>query len=219
MASTSFGRSSGFPPSTVSKWARRRRETGSVPPGKFGGHRRRLPAPHRETVHALVSEMPHRSVRVLRSELVVLGIAVSEETLRSFLHAERLSFKKVPSRLSKTGRTWPDGAADGQAHQASIDPKRQVFIDEIWAKTNMAPLRGWGRRGQKLIGKALHGRWHTLTFLAALRADRIDAPSLFNGPINGQKFLAYVEQLLVTTLGSGDIVIMDNLGSHKSKAG
>ena len=82
----------------------------------------------------------------------------------------------------------------------------------------MAALRGWGRRGQKLIGRALHGCWHTLTFLAALRADRIDAPSLFNGPINGQKFLAYVEQLLVTTLGSGDIVIMDNLGSHKSKA-
>lgn len=92
MASTSFGRSSGFPPSTVSKWARRHRETGSVPPGKFGGHRRHLPA-------------PHRSVTALRSELVVLGIAVNEETLRSFLHAERLSFKKVPSRLSKTGRT------------------------------------------------------------------------------------------------------------------
>jgi len=105
-----------------------------------------------------------------------------------------------------------------QARQASIDPKRLVFIDETWAKTNMAPLRGWGPRGQRLIGKAPHGRWHTLTFVAALRADRIDAPCLFNGPINGQKFLAYVEQFLVPTLRSGDIVIMDNLGSHKSKA-
>ena len=113
--------------------------------------------------------------------------------------------------MARRRRRW-------QARQASIDPKRLVFIDETWAKTNMAPLRGWGPRGQRLIGKAPHGRWHTLTFLAALRADRIDAPCLFNGPINGQKFLAYVEQFLVPTLRSGDIVIMDNLGSHKSKA-
>ena len=82
----------------------------------------------------------------------------------------------------------------------------------------MAPLRGWGPRGKRLIGKAPHGRWRTLTFLAALRCDRIDAPCLFDGPINGQKFLAYVEQFLVPTLNPGDIVVLDNLGSHKGKA-
>ena len=84
----------GIAPSTVSKWACRRRETGSVHPAQFGGYRRRLLEPHRETVHALVSDMPHRSVRALRDELVARGIIVSEETLRSFLHAEGLSFKK-----------------------------------------------------------------------------------------------------------------------------
>ncbi len=93
-----------------------------------------------------------------------------------------------------------------------------MFIDETWAKTNMAPLRGWGPRGQRLIGKAPHGRWRTLTFLAALRIDRIDAPCIFDGPINGERFRAYVEQFLVPTLRPGDIVILDNLGSHKSKA-
>ena len=82
----------------------------------------------------------------------------------------------------------------------------------------MAPLRGWGPRGKRLIGKAPRGRWRTLTFLAALRCDRIDAPCLFDGPINGQAFLAYVEQFLVPTLHPGDIVILDNLGSHKGKA-
>ena len=82
----------------------------------------------------------------------------------------------------------------------------------------MAPLRGWGPRGQRLIGKAPHGRWRTLTFIAALRLGRIDAPCLFNGPINGQKFLAYVERFLVPTLKHGDIVVLDNLSSHKSKA-
>jgi len=92
-----------------------------------------------------------------------------------------------------------------------------VFIDETWVKTNMAPLRGWGTRGERLVGKAPHGRWRTLTFLAALRCDGITAPCVFNGPINGATFLAYVEQVLVPTLRSGDIVILDNLGSHKGK--
>ena len=82
----------------------------------------------------------------------------------------------------------------------------------------MAPLRGWGRRGARLIGKAPHGRWRTLTFIAALRLDRIDAPCLFDGPINGAKFLAWVTQFLIPTLRPGDIVVLDNLGSHKGKA-
>ena len=103
------------------------------------------------------------------------------------------------------------------ARQASIDPKRLVFIDETWAKTNMAPLRGWGRRGERLIGKAPHGRWRTLTFVAALRVDRVDAPCVFNGPINGEKFRAYVERFLIPTLRPGDIVILDNLGSHRGQ--
>ena len=99
-----------------------------------------------------------------------------------------------------------------------MDAKRLVFIDETWVKTNMAPLRGWCRRGSRLIGKAPHGRWRTLTFIAALRVDCVDAPCVFDGPINGESFLAYVEQVLVPTLRSGDIVVIDNLGSHKGKA-
>jgi len=82
----------------------------------------------------------------------------------------------------------------------------------------MAPLRGWGRRGRRLPGRAPHGHWRTLTFIAALRADRIDAPCLFNGPINGEAFTAYVEQVLAPTLAPGDVVILDNLGSHKGHA-
>ncbi len=82
----------------------------------------------------------------------------------------------------------------------------------------MAPLRGWCARERRLIGKAPYGRWHTLTVLAALRCDRITAPCVFDGPINGKMFLAYVEQVLVPALAPGDIVVMDNLGSHKGKA-
>ena len=103
-------------------------------------------------------------------------------------------------------------------HQHKLDPSRLVFIDETWAKTNMTRTHGRSLRGERLIAKVPHGRWRTLTFLAALRADRIDAPCVIDGPINGQSFLAYVEQILAPTLSAGDIVIMDNLGSHKGQA-
>ncbi len=81
----------------------------------------------------------------------------------------------------------------------------------------MTRLRGWSPRGHKLLAKVPHGHWRTLTFLAALRCDRIDAPCVVDGPINGRSFAAYIEQLLVPTLAPGDIVIMDNLGSHKGQ--
>ena len=103
-------------------------------------------------------------------------------------------------------------------YQDRLDPRRLVFVDETWAKTNMTPIRGWAPRGQKLIARAPFGKWRTLTFLAALRHDRIDAPCVLDGPINGLSFTAWVEQFLVPTLTPGDIVIMDNLGSHKGQA-
>jgi len=82
----------------------------------------------------------------------------------------------------------------------------------------MAPLRGWGPLGQRLPAKVPHGRWTTMTFLAALRHDRVEAPWLLEGPINGESFRLYVDQVLIPTLQPGDIVIMDNLGSHRSIA-
>ena len=82
----------------------------------------------------------------------------------------------------------------------------------------MAPLRGWAPCGERLIAKVPHGRWKTTTFLAALRHDRIDAPWLLEGPIDGESFRTYVEKVLLPTLRPGDIVVLDNLGSHRSKA-
>jgi len=82
----------------------------------------------------------------------------------------------------------------------------------------MAPLRGWGPKGKRLKAKAPYGHWNTMTFLAALRHDRIVAPWLLDGPINAERFLVYTEEVLVPTLLPGDVVIMDNLGSHKGKA-
>jgi transposase len=103
-------------------------------------------------------------------------------------------------------------------YQARLDPRRLVFIDETWAKTNMTRTHGRCARGQRLVDKVPHGHWKTLTFLAALRCDAITAPFVLDGPINGEWFLAYVEQVLVPTLSPGDVVVLDNLGSHKGKA-
>lgn len=87
-----------------------------------------------------------------------------------------------------------------------------------WIKTNMAALRGWAPRGRRLAAPVPHGHWKTLTFIAALRCDRIDAPWVIDGPINGELFTLYVKKVLVPTLAKGDIVILDNLGSHKGHA-
>jgi transposase len=108
--------------------------------------------------------------------------------------------------------------AQWKKYQGRLDPRRLVFIDETWAKTNMTRTYGRAPRGKRLVAKAPHGRWRTLTFLAALRHDRIDAPCVIDGPINGESFRAYVEQILVPALKPGDVVIIDNLGSHKGKA-
>ena len=93
-----------------------------------------------------------------------------------------------------------------------------MFIDETWTKTNMAPLRGWAAKGKRLLAKAPFGHWNTMTFVAALRHDRIVAPWLLDGPMNGERFRVYVEQVLLPTLKPGDLVIMDNLSSHKGPA-
>ena len=96
-----------------------------------------------------------------------------------------------------------------------MNPARLVFIDETWAKTNMTRRYGRASRGRRLVARVPHGHWKTTTFLAALRHDGLSAPCVFDGPIDGDSFRAYVEQCLAPTLAHGEVVMMDNLGSHK----
>lgn len=96
--------------------------------------------------------------------------------------------------------------------------ERLVFLDETWATTNMARRYGRAPRGERVVAAIPHGHWKTTTFIAALRHDRITAPCVFDGAINGERFRAWIEQALVPTLTPGDIVVMDNLGSHKGIA-
>jgi transposase len=102
--------------------------------------------------------------------------------------------------------------------QASLDPDKLVFIDETGTNTAMTRLRGRCKRGERLIGRAPHGHWKTTTFVAGLRNGAITAPLVVDQPMNGQIFLAWLEQFLIPTLRPGDIVVMDNLPAHKIAA-
>ena len=98
--------------------------------------------------------------------------------------------------------------------QEVVDVTKFVFIDETWTKTNMTPFYGWAEIGKRVIDFVPHGHWKTTTFLAALRHDGLTAPMVVDGAINGELFLAYVQQILLPTLKKGDVVVMDNLSSH-----
>jgi transposase len=96
-----------------------------------------------------------------------------------------------------------------------LDPKTLVFLDETAANTKMARRYGRAPKGVRLVDAVPHGHWKTTTFVAALRWDGLTAPCVIDGAMNGDLFVAYVEKVLVPTLRRGDVVVMDNLSSHK----
>jgi transposase len=102
-----------------------------------------------------------------------------------------------------------------KAEQPDLDASKLVFIDETGTNTKMARTRGRCRRGRRLIGKVPWGHWKTTTFVAGLRCNKISAPFVLDGAMDGQAFLTYVETILVPSLSVGDIVVMDNLPAHK----
>ena len=106
---------------------------------------------------------------------------------------------------------WFDGQPD-------LAPERPIFIDDTGLNTKMARLRGRCPKGERLFVSIPHGHWRTTIFVAGLRLGGLDAPMVLDGPMNREAFLAYVAQVLAPTLRSGDIVVMDNLGCHKSAA-
>ena len=105
-------------------------------------------------------------------------------------------------------RTWVESLP-------TMDVEKLVFIDETWTSTSMTRRCGRAPRGKRCLGSAPHGHWKTTTFVGALRRRRLTAPMVSDSPIDGEMFLAYVRQFLCPTLQPGDIVVVDNLSSHK----
>lgn len=109
----------------------------------------------------------------------------------------------------KTARAnWVDG-------QAELAPEHLIFIDESGLSTKMSRLRGWAPKGGRCCAAIPHGHWKTVTFVGGLTLTGFIAPMLLDGPMDGECFLAWVEQMLAPTLRPGDIVVMDNLTAHK----
>ncbi len=203
--------------SSAIKWMQRWCGTGSIAARPSGGSRSPLDQ-HGEMLLGPIAAKSDLTLDEVRGLLADRGIRASRTAIWRFFDRHGISFKKT---LHASEQDRPDVArrrVRWKTHQGKLDGRHPVFIDETWVKTNMTPRYGRCARGRRLIAKAPHGHWRTLTFLAALRADRIEAPCVLDGPINGRSFLAYVEQILVPTLAPGDIVVMDNLGSHKGRA-
>lgn len=102
--------------------------------------------------------------------------------------------------------------------QESVDPERLVFVDETGLKTDMNRVRGWAEAGCRLVDRAVGGHWETNTLVHAIAIDGTRAAMILDGPLDGISFAGFCEQLLSPALQPGDLVVLDNLSSHKSAA-
>ena len=201
--------------SSVVRFRRLHRETGSVSPAKFGGYKGYALAAHEELVRQLVAEQPDITLAEIKAVLATEKVTVGRSSISRFLRHLNLRFKK-----KSTGRQQdrPDVAAARKAlqrQQSRLDPKRLVFIDETSVSTTITRLYGRAPQGERLVQKVLHGNWKTITFIAALRHDRITAPFVLEGPMTGEMFRPTPAVFLAPTLKRGDIVFMDNVSVHK----
>lgn len=203
--------------SYVSKVLSRRRRTGQTTALAQRCHVAPRLTDLRGALQAQVATRPDATIAELRAWLSnTHKISASTGLMWKTLDGLNLTFKKKSLRAAEQDR--PDVAkarAEWRQKQPSLTPGKLVFIDETWSKTNMTRLGGRSPCGKRLVDAVPHGHWKTTTFIGALRCDGMTAPGVFDGAINGALFVAYIEQVLVPTLKPGDVVIMDNLRSHK----
>ncbi|CAK0780815.1 transposase [Gammaproteobacteria bacterium] len=198
--------------SFIEKLKRHFRESGTLAPRPHAGGRPLLLAEHDETILSWLKEKPDTTLKGLRE---ALGLPVQLSTLWYRLNHLELTFKKT---LNATERERDDVQArrkEWLKEQPTLNPDHLVFVDETGLTTAMVRLHGWGPRGERVVGTAPQGHWHTTTFVAALRRTGLTAPMVTGGPMNGELFLAYTREFLCPTLSAGDIVIWDNLSSHQ----
>jgi transposase len=201
--------------STAVKWMQRLRDTGSWAAKPRGGGVSPLEQ-HKERILAVVRERPDATLKEILAALRKQGIHARQTALWGFLVRHNITRKKKSLRaveqkrkdVVRARRKWI-------REQGLLDPAKLVFIDETSVNTNMVRLYGRCPCGLRLVDHVPFGHWETMTFVSALRHDAMVAPMLIEGPMNGELFLAYVEQCLVPTLKPNDIVVMDNVATHK----
>src|SRR5579863_9620876 len=185
-------------PSYVSKVRARLRETGEAAPGPQHNHVRPRLEPYYDVLRARVAEQADATIGELRAWMAQdHGVVVSHPVMWETLRRLELTLKK--KRLHAAEQDRPDIAearATWHSLQPQFDASRLIFLDETWATTNMARSHGRAPRGERLVAHVPYGHWHTTTFLCGLRQSGLVAPVVLNGAINGEAFLAYVEQML-----------------------
>ena len=204
-----FGVSTAF----VRRLWQRFRETGSLAPLPGGrGPAPRL-APHEEALRRAVAERPdatpaeHRERLKLPASRVTVWRAMRRLCLTRKKKSTHASERDRPD-VAEARRLWPEKVA-------GVDPEDLVFLDETGANTAMQRTHGYAPEGQRVVASAPLGGWQAVTFVGALTACGLVAPWALEGAMNGEWFLAYVEQVLVPALRPGMVVVMDNLPSHK----
>ena len=199
------------------RWVQRQRATGSAAAKPMGGKRPYPLAGERAWLLSRIAEKPDLTLRWLLAELAERGVVVSDFAVWHFFEHEGISFKKKRSRREQDRPDVARRRARWKKYQGQLEPSRLVFVDETWAKTNMTRSHGRCRRGLPLNAKVPHGRWRTITFLAAFVMTASPPPSSLTARSTAKAFRIYIEQVLLPTLKPGDIVVADNLGSHKAK--
>jgi transposase len=200
-------------PAFVRRLRQRFRLTGSLAPKPHAGGPARKLAAHEEALRQAVREHPDATPQEHRERL---SLPASRVTVWRALRRLRISRKKKSSHAAEQGR--PDVAeARRQWPQklAGVDPDDLVFLDETGANTAMARTHGYAPEGERVVAQAPLGGWRAVTFVGALTAEGLMAPWAMEGAMNGEWFLAYVEQILVPALRPGMVVVMDNLPCHK----
>jgi transposase len=198
----------------VRRLKQRRRQTGSIAPVA----QRHGPPPRRSEQAARVAEAvgkaPDATLDELRRDN---DLPISSASLWRVIRELGLTFKLKSPRAAEQDRPDVKRLREGWAARlAGVPGEHLVFLDETSATTKMTRRRGRCARGKRLVMAAPHGHWKTTTLVVALRLGGLAAPTVIDGAMNGALFLAYVKQQLVPTLRKGDVVVMDNLGSHKA---
>jgi transposase len=199
--------------SSAVKWVQRWNENHSAAAKPRGGSVSPLEA-HAEHILTLIAERPDLTLMETVAELLKRRICTSRSALSRFFGRHDITFKKSLQAAERQRADVARARRRWIREQGMLDPARLVFIDETAVSTNMVRLGGRAPRGVRLIGLVPLGEWKTITFVGALRHNKMTAPMVAEGAMNGEMFLAYVEQCLVPTLRRNDIVVMDNCRIH-----
>ncbi|MDD1453157.1 IS630 family transposase [Sphingomonas sp. H160509] len=202
------------------RWQQLATQHGTPAPQQQGGDRRsmRIEA-HAGLILDAYKATPDITLAELQALLADHGTEVALGTIWRFFARRGITPQKKTAHATEQDRPdilkrreeWFDGQLD-------LDPEQLIFIDETWASTNMARRYGRAPRGERLRAGVPHGHWKTTTFVAGLSRTGMIAPWVLDGPMNGDAFTTYVTRVLVPELSPGNVVIMDNLSSHKAPA-